>query len=396
MARAPARWEWEIDVGGSTIAPLTNATGRVLSFGRSRYGEAQCSISHEDRAAHKILDALEAGQWPSVRCFRWGRGDTTGQLRYRGFLAPFSESLSDSSMMNLTFRGPFWRLQGEGDTRGRYTPNFIECTAKDAGAAAASLVKLYGGKPGGVTGGTDANFTNATGAVAYEEASYCGLDIGTIETTVTRSLQYQYANVGESILSLTTMLDGFDFEERYVDSGATLAMFDVKASMGSSKLAARFEHGNATLDNCRSVTREWEPPINYVRLVGAYGLVSVKQDATSVSGRGKWMFQATRSDIFTQAELDAAAWALLRPFPVRRLSFVPDLAISPRPWDDFWLGDSVQFYGRRGAFEQEASLRVNQITVPIDDEGRESAEIPDPQTLDEEQYIEAGLSGEVV
>lgn len=398
--RRAARWEFELDIGGSTIALLKNATGRSLTFTRNTWAEAQATIFHEDPAAQKLMDALANGHWPSLRCWRWGPTDTTGQLRFRGYLAPFSESLDESGSLSLTFRSPFWRLQGEGDVQGRFTPAWLNASAKDAGAAAASLVQLYGGRADGVTGGADSNWTvsDATGAqvaATYQEASYAGLDIGNVAATVTRDLTYQYANVGESIVNLSAMFDGFDFSERFVDSGATLALFDVAAAQGGDKAAAKFEYGKGTKGNCSGVVRSWEPPINYVTLIGAYGLVSTQSNAGSISSYGKFPYQATRSDIFDQVALDRTAIALLRPSPVERISFTPDLWISPLPWDDFWLGDAVHFYGRRGSFVREAALRVNQITVPIDDEGHETTSISDPLSADDEAWTKATISTEV-
>lgn len=357
-----------------------------------------CSLNHRDAAAQKLIDYLPTG-WPTLKVWRKGDNDPSSVLRFNGHMAPMQESLGESGLINLTFRGPFARLSGDGSSRGRYTDVFASATTKDAGAIGGSLVKLYGGvADASLIGTADANLAGATGALTYRETSYVGLDVGTIETTSTRSPIYQRANVGDAIVTLSAMLDGFDFAERYVDGGATLAYFDVYARKGQDRPDALFQYGPDTLRNVRSVDRETQPPLNSVLLLGAYGMSSLKEDSTSISTYGRWPVVETRSDIYDQASLDAVAQAMVRPAPVKKISFVPELGLSncPLPWDDWEDSDTVHFYGRDGAFVEDTALRVNGFSVPIDDNGFESAEIPDPLSPDDENAIRATLVGEVV
>lgn len=220
------------------------------------------------------------------------------------------------------------------------------------------------------------------------------VDAGDVVATVTREQTYEYANIGEAIISLTQMLDGFDFEEVFVENGEVLAEFHVYARMGS-EVDARFEYGPATLANCRGVSRATSQPANGVRVIGATGLVSV---LGATNNYGQWFYQLSATNIEEQESLDNKAYGVLRPDPIRTLSFTPEYGLDncPKPWDDFWIGDTVQFYGRRDSFEEDTSLRVNAITVVVDDNGNETAEIPDPLTPGEEAALRATLEGEVM
>jgi hypothetical protein len=62
------------------------------------------------------------------------------------------------------------------------------------------------------------------------------------------------------------------------------------------------------------------------------------------------------------------------------------------PWDDFWLGDTVSFFGLRGAFSEDVTARINKITVVVDDEGNEAAEVEQP-SADGETVSETITSG---
>jgi hypothetical protein len=90
--------------------------------------------------------------------------------------------------------------------------------------------------------------------------------------------------------------------------------------------------------------------------------------------------QEIASDVSEQATLDDKAQALLRPDPIKVVAFTPDPTLAPLPWDDYWLGDTVSFFGRRGAFVEDVTARINKITVVIDDEGNEAAAVEQPGT----------------
>jgi len=365
----PPTWAWVLaDSSGSALAELTTASGRAITYRRNTYAEAVCSLSHEDEAATLLWNALRQTGVPTLRCYR------DGTLRFNGYLAPFSEQAEEAALLSLVFRSPFARLLGDGNERGRYTAASVIYTNTDAGAIATGLLTT----------------TNTDGAT--------GLAVGSVEATKTRDRQYQFANVGQAIQNLTRVLDGFDFKEEFVEGGATLAEFDVYTELGSERLASRFEYGPATLNNVRAMSRTVQPPINRARVLGANGLYSQQTDAASIAKYGLWPVQVAASDVTEQLTLDDKALALLRPDPIRTVTFSPEFGADncPLPFDDFDIGDTVPFYARRGALTESVNVRVNGFRVVIDEDGSESAEIEDPSAFDSEATIPAEMSVEVV
>lgn len=351
------------DHAGSNLAELNTANGRVLTFTRNGVPEVRLTLSHDDEAAGLLLDELRNGI-PLLRAYR------DGVLRFHGYLGPFSEELEEATRLNLLFRGPFGRLLGDGQARGRFL-TYATFEATDAGWIAKQLLDQV------QAGGT------------------AGIATGAIETTKLRDRTYENVNVGEAIINLTRVLDGFDFEVSPIEMvGGIIGQFNVYASQGTLREDARFEYGPDTLRNVRKVTRQMQPPVNVGRVLGANGLMGFKYDAASIATHGTWDQQESLSDVSEQVTLDDRAQALLRPNWIRVVGFTPEPALAPSPWDDYWLGDTVPFYGWRGAFEEATLSRISKITVVVDDEGNESAEIEDPES--EGGVIESRVETEVV
>src|SRR6266498_879173 len=348
------------DSAGGNRAELATATGRTLSFQRNSIPEAKLTISHEDPSAPELFAALANGI-PHLKAYR------DGVLRFNGYLAPFDEELEEDCKLNLTFRGPFGRLLGDGQYPGRFTGLSAAFGAVDAGQIAKTLIQ-------------------ATPSVGISTT-------GTIEPTKARDRDYSYANIGEAIVNLTRVRDGFDFEVAPIDSGSPIGQFNIYASQGADRTGTvLFQYGPETLANVRTVRRQTLPPRNVARILGANGLVGNARDEPSIDAYGEWWVQEQLTDISEQATLDDRAAAALRPTPVNVVSFSPDPALAPSPWDDYWLGDAVSFYGRRGAFEESVTMRVNKVVVVIDDEGNETFEIEDPST--EGETLRSSVEGE--
>lgn len=235
-------------------------------------------------------------------------------------------------------------------------------------------------------------------AVSTPDFSVSFIAAGDIEPTKTRDRSYPIGtNRGEAIVNLTNVLDGFDFEVVPVDNGTILGDFTVYARQGSDRADATFHYGPRTLANCRGLRRETIPPANFVRVIGGNGLVGQKYDAASIAKYDRWEYLESAGDVSEQATLDDKAQALVRPDPIKVIRFTPDPENAPRPWDDFWLGDSVPFYANDDAVREEAIVRINEVQIVIDDNtGREAYEIPDPTTPNEEATLRASLAAEVV
>lgn len=381
------RWSLDLhDQNGSLLAADIPAAGRQLTFQRNTFSECSFALAHEDEAARVLLDALKHNGTPTLRAWRRGPNDTASVCRFAGHLAPFTEDLEEQAIFTPVFRSPFARLLGEGQDRGRFT-------GAPGDLAPGETVDFWNGGAGTDAGTIAASLINTANADGPT-----GLVVGTIESTKNRGRVYQYANVGEEVVNLSSLLDGFDFEEQPISSGGDLATFVVFAQQGTDAPSARFEYGPGTLGNVRSVSRTTEPPINAVRVLGANGLAAYREHADSIAKYGLCPAQISASDVDVQATLDDRAWETLRPNPVKTLSFTPEYGVPscPRLWDDFFLGGRVQFFGRRGAFYEDAAVRLNAASLVIDDAGFESVEVPDPLDRDGEATLRASLTVEIL
>lgn len=369
--RQRPQWSFILaDCFGSNLTPLTTHGPVTAGYQRNGYSEAQTTLSHEDEAASLLLTSLRDTGTPMLKAFRRSVGASAGDLVFQGSLAPFQEDADEQSVLNLVFRSPFARLMGEGADRGRFTADYVSFVQEDAGTIAQTLLD-------------SANTVNATGLIA-----------GTTETTALRDRSYQYANVGEAILELSNVLDGFDFEEEFYEGGSTLARLNIYARQGSEQSSARFEYGPDTLRNVRAVSRTTQPPINSARVFGAYGLVGTYEDAASIVKYGMCEVQKTVASVTTQAALDELAREMLRPNPIQTVSFVPEYGLEscPLPFDDFWLGSTVPLYARRGALEIDAQVRVNGIQIIVSEDGYEVGEL-DPSARGEDDPLHAAEAG---
>jgi hypothetical protein len=536
----PAVWTFLLcDQSGNSLGELTTASGKQLVFTRNAAAEVTFSISYEDDAAFALMDCIKNSGWPRLKCYRRGPNDTSAVLRFYGQMAPLQGELEETALMNLTFRGPFAQLVGDGENRGRFTDDVIGVTSANIGLIAQSLVETYAG---------NRDTGTIIPASAFPTIPTKGEPVGILNALAvalpaglpSQQITYKYHNIGEAIQDLSALLDGFDFELVPTDSQAyptpvlANASFDVDTtgwtltgapaftrdtssfnsspaagkvvasgasqgivgtfsgtflagitytvsfayknaagggvdiefgifngadsvavtpgasagfstmtlswkphadttigafsatslsaqtfwiddvtvlpvpeltnlapmanlvlyhSQGSDQPAAKFEYGPDTLSNVSSVSVEIEAPMNHVRVLGD-GIVSDVSDPASIAKYGEWMVQDSQTDVQAQATLDQKANGKLRADPIKTLSFVPELGLDncPKPWDSFWLGDTVHFYGRRGAFEEQATVRINGITVVVSDDGYETAGTPDPTTPGQDQMLRASLA----
>lgn len=373
----PASWEFLLCQNGNPIAELTTASGKQLKYSRNQFTEAQLVISHLDAAATPLMEAIEGGPLPTLKAYRRSEGALEATLRFNGHFAPSTETLEETKLITAMFRSPFGRLHGDGTSgMGRYTGASIQAEEKEQGQIAKSLILLYGG--GGTIGAEDPTF-----GVKYAETSFAGLGIGSIATDgVVRSITYPHANVGQAIVNLSACLNGFDFDETFVDEGETLAKFNTYTGAGSSRPSARFEYGRGTLANVSHVSRSTRAPANVVRLIGSRGLWTQVEDAGSIAQYGKWYYVEQATDCTSMSVLKSRAEAILArsKVPIRTYSITPELGLPNCPdlFDDFFLADTVPFFAREGAFNVNTETRIDELTVVIDDNGFEATSIPDP------------------
>lgn len=201
-----AQWTFVLtDASGNALAELSTASGRTVAFKRNSYAEVNLTLSHEDDAASLLFSALGNTGVPRLKAYRRGSNDPTSQpasLRFRGPLVGLQETSEETSLLTATFRSPFNVLVGDGDKSGRFLTSQFPTVYDgfDAGTIANALVDT-------------ANRDSPTGLAT---------DPGLVVATTARSATYPTGqNIGSAIMNLSALLDGFDFYETFVDTGAT-------------------------------------------------------------------------------------------------------------------------------------------------------------------------------
>ncbi|MDP2712092.1 MAG: hypothetical protein Q8O56_12825 [Solirubrobacteraceae bacterium] len=364
--------DWSLQLcqpGGAPLAQLTTARDVSLSWRRNHYAEVTLTLSAEDPAAGLLHHALKRGV-PELRAHRHADSAANGTLRFRGHLALVRDHAEHDATITATFRSPFWRLLGDGSRTGRF---MFPAPAPFVGVQAAQIAKQL------------VDTENALGATGLTTT-------GATEATVARDITYAAGtNIGRAIVDLSELSGGFDFFERPIDTGTALAELHIVAAQGINRTATvRFEHGEQTRANVTEFTRTISPPISVSHAIGKDALVSTQ---TAIAAHGRWATLAGHADVEEQPRLDVLATAALRPAPVRVVEFLPDASLAPKPFDDYWLGDTVRVLVRRAAIEEDVNVRINAITIVLDEDGRERFQAPD--STDEDASLTGTVSAEI-
>lgn len=348
-----AAWTFALcDHLGAEQAILDDAYARSLRFVKNRAAEVAFALDLEDGAAVTLMEILRNSGLPRLKCY----GD--GELRFYGHWAPsrLEGGADDQQAMSLLFRDPFARYEDREFGPGSYA-------STDAGAIAWDLIDAV----------------NALDVAAGVPRG--GLAAGAIGATVARDRTYDAGKlVGEAVRQLTEVEGGFDFSVTPEESlGAdVLGTFGVFASLGSDRSAtAIFEHGPRTLANVLHVGQSIGLPRNASFVSGDDGASARAADAASQVKYGVICAPPSRaSDGTTETStLQEIADGLIRANPIEVVDFTADPAHAPRPWLDYWLGDTVRFRAERGALSALLTPRVTGVEIRLDDEGNESEHV---------------------
>jgi hypothetical protein len=351
-----ARWRWTLADRLGTERAEALASGRTVKFTRNNPPEARFTTGHDDDLGTTLVELLGEGV-PILYGWR------NSAPMFSCLFDSMDETAASDATMTPVFTGPFARLAA------RYTAAGVVYFIEDAGTIAADLI-------------ADANAVVST-----------QIAIGGIEATMNRDRTYDRARIGDEIVALSALDNGFDFEVVPIEPPAStpasppdVGRFDVFASQGSDKStgagAVIFEYGPDTRSNVTQVKRQTLAPVNYVTALGAGGIVATSTDPVSVAKYGRYEKQLSLPDVIEPATLQAAADAAIRAEWVRTIAFDPDPANAPDPQNDYWLGDTVRVRARRGALQEDLAVRVNSITFKIDDDGNEIA-----HTIEVEQAV---------
>jgi hypothetical protein len=335
---------------GVTVDVLDGSYKQVqLETVRSDVSRAIVQIDVDDERALTLITQV-AGATPRLYCYR------DGILKFAGFLTSIEQSADNEAQLTATFEDALALL--------RYRVSRAD-------------VEYYSQNSASIIGSTSTVGAFPSLLTQANENAASGLTAGTITaTTVTLdSLLISREVILDRVLEISKMTGGPDLRVNPQAQGSTLATLDVGPLYTATTPTISFGYGPGTAVNVLSVSQQITPPQTRVLVIGneVESWSSVTADITNAeTGVGRWEAVEQRSDLQSTTDCQNTADALVRTGWTQTISFTPDPAIAPVPLQDYNLGDPVRLTVFRGSIAADATVRVNKISVTIDNSGVET------------------------
>jgi hypothetical protein len=235
----------------------------------------------------------------------------------------------------------------------RYTSNSY--TSTDAGQIAWGLIDTTQGLSGGDLGITE----------------------GTIEATQNRNRAYLDEKIGEKIIQLTEVINGFDFLITPSIKNNTLGVFNVSAKIGTTLNTFRLEYGEGLKNNIQSWSRKRTLSDMYNSVVvegegyGDIALKSTQTDSSMITAVGLLEGRVQEKSVNQQTTLDTKAQEFIRVRKTEQPLY--DITVN-NAYDDFGkydVGDIVPVRIKYGYIDMNTTMRIYGIDVRISDAGEE-------------------------
>jgi hypothetical protein len=235
----------------------------------------------------------------------------------------------------------------------RYTSNTYSST--DAGQIAWGLINTTQGLTGGNLGITQ----------------------GTIQTTQNRDRQYFDEKIGEKIIQLTEVINGFDFEITPSIKVNTLGIFNVYAKRGATLNTFRLEYGEGLKNNIQSWSRKRtvSDMFNSIVVEGeGYGDIALKAtttDSSLINAVGLLEGRKQEKSVNQQTTLNQKADEYIRVHKTEQPIY--DITVN-NAYNDFGkydVGDIVPVRIKYGYINMNSTMRIYGIDVRISDAGEE-------------------------
>jgi hypothetical protein len=239
----------------------------------------------------------------------------------------------------------------------RYTSNTY--TATDAGQIAWGIINTSQG----LTGGN------------------LGLTQGAIQATQNRDRTYLDENIGEKIIQLTEVINGFDFLITPSIKINTLGVFNIYSKRGTTVSNLRLEYGDGLKNNITAWDRKRTLSDIYNSVIvegeglGDARITSTQTDSSLINAVGLLEGRVQEKSINQQATLDTKAQEIIR---VRKTEQPIYSLTLNNAFDDFGLydiGDIVPVKIQSGYVNINTTMRIYGIDVNVSDEGEEQIKL---------------------
>ena len=206
---------------------------------------------------------------------------------------------------------------------------------------------------------------------------------GGTTTGITRDRTYDRRPVLGLLDDLTQVINGPDIDidprDGWGEASPTRVMGNLRVygQQGSDRPDVHLVYGAGLPSNVETVERSRLPVITEATITGTTeGTAPLESTYTVAAGSAYGLLESVESDpdLSVQSTLDQKVTGLVqaRQAPVQVLSVGDLTADAPRPWEAFYLGDTVRVTARRGALQVNAEpFRIHGIEISIDPDGRE-------------------------
>lgn len=334
------------DEAGTQLAELTHATDKTLTIGNNTGSvlSFRLPLTHTHASLVSTGDTL-------VKAYRKNQNGVR-TIRFHGQVWSCEYAGNDSlDAMQVVVADPFAVLAH------RYTQATF--SSVDQGTILKTLV--------------DAANSDQDTRIRTNTANIQASTTRTIDWSTTRKA------IAETFTELAEMDAGCDWELRPIEyaSGKIVDLY-VYATRGTTKNQATFAYGPRTANTVTSMQRTLSLD-GMANVVNAYGdpalTVETATNYTSVNTYGQLTADLSYPDVDNQTYLAALATEYLAEHGTPTESIrVAAGRNAPSVWDDFSPGDTVRVHGEKGAMNFTSSMRVDAITVGVDDNGIETTQ----------------------
>lgn len=224
------------------------------------------------------------------------------------------------------------------------------------------------------------NFWNVdAGQIAWtmidetQQESDFGITLGTIETTQNRDRQYENQNIGEAIINLSNVINGFDFEIN------NFKVFNVKSMIGVDRTGLVLEYGY-NIKNC-TITEDFKIPVNRAIILGDSGNIDEalrieRDDTTSQVAYKLRENQYSETSVTDINTLEAKGDSYLRKYGSALVKLSIDLVRGTHPnITEFSLGDVLTLKIKTGLYNIEEQHRVYQWRITYEPDNTEKLDL---------------------
>jgi hypothetical protein len=329
---------WDFRTGQKEILP--EALNRSYSYQLNRAGKASFSLPLTTERLERFPLYIGVTRLLIYRA---------SKLIWAGVIWEITEDAQDDEgTVNVQCTEIFHILSEK-----RYTSNTY--TSTDAGQIAWGLINTTQGLTGGNLGITQ----------------------GTIEATQNRDRAYLDEKIGEKIIQLTEVINGFDFLITPSIKNNTLGVFNVFAKIGTTLTSFRLEYGEGLKNNIQSWSRKrtLSDMFNSVIVegegLGDARLTSIQTDTALITAIGLLEGRIQEKSVNQQTTLDTRADEFIRVRKTEQPLY--DITVN-NAYDDFGkydVGDIVPVRIKYGYIDMNSTMRIYGIDVRISDAGEE-------------------------